>query len=542
MQKIKNEQGITLLILVITIIILILVSVPVIVNTKDVMQLQKYTYFKEDIDKLREAIRTAYVDEDSISNIGPKYTGDLSFLNSTQNGETVKNPNDDENYFVISLKELNSHINSQIELKYGEGNKKQNYEAIDGKYEYQGNDTYIINARTKTIYYTDGISYKSKIYYRLPEEFTEISEIFVVTYDANGGEYAPDMQTVKATGSDTIEIRESAIRQGYTFKGWKEENGEGIFQPGETYTVKQNVTLIAQWEEDKKIDEITIPKGFYYVGGNKEGGIVISDNQADERKYAKENYPDQANIPADGLVGNQFVWVPVENDVEFKRYPSYGVDLIQSLSSYNEPSQKEYRYPGELEEYNNMVESVKKNKGFFVARFEAGNDNGNVAIKKGVMPWENIPWGNSMTSIGTTGAVAKSKAMYTDKSKYGVTSTLIYGIQWDAIMAWIDPAYKTSSCNTSSSFVANSSGKGNYTGVLKICGSSDEYRIKNIYDLAGNVCELTMETYFSKDKISRVGRGGLWNFSDTYVPASYRDEHIVEEYGNGVGFRTALYL
>lgn len=99
-----------------------------------------------------------------------------------------------------------------------------------------------------------------------------------------------------------------------------------------------------------------------------------------------------------------------------------------------------------------------------------------------------------MTDIGTEGAVAKSKGMYTDKSKYDVTSTLIYGVQRDAIMAWIDENYKILNCNAENSYVANSKDKGNYnqTGPVE-CGSSDSYRVKNIYDLAGNVDEWTME-------------------------------------------------
>ena len=115
-----------------------------------------------------------------------------------------------------------------------------------------------------------------------------------------------------------------------------------------------------------------------------------------------------------------------------------------------------------------------------------------------------------MTDIGTEGAVAKSKGMYTDKSKYDVTSTLIYGVQWDAIMAWIDPNYKTSSCKEDS-YVRDSTGKGNYeededdANNPAKCGSSDNYRIKNIYDLAGNVYEWTMEAYSTN---ARVIRGG----------------------------------
>ena len=95
-------------------------------------------------------------------------------------------------------------------------------------------------------------------------------------------------------------------------------------------------------------------------------------------------------------------------------------------------------------EYNSMKTSVETNNGFYVARFEASEGTGSKAESKpGVEPWRYIAWGNSMTDIGTDGAVAKSQNMYTDKNTYGVTSTLIYGAQWDAIMNWLDPEYST---------------------------------------------------------------------------------------------------
>ena len=150
-----------------------------------------------------------------------------------------------------------------------------------------------------------------------------------------------------------------------------------------------------------------------------------------------------------------------------------------------------------------------------------------------------------MTDIGTEGAVAKSKGMYTDKSKYDVTSTLIYGVQWDAIMAWIDPNYKTSSCQDNS-FVKNSSEKGNFSGSVVTSGSSDVYRVNNIYDLSGNAWEWTMEASYTYIRVSRGG--GCMNPGFNY-PASLRDTSTPNN-GNspdydmesGLGFRVALYL
>ena len=74
-------------------------------------------------------------------------------------------------------------------------------------------------------------------------------------------------------------------------------------------------------------------------------------------------------------------------------------------------------------------------------------------------------------------------------------STLIYAIQWDAIMNFIDPAYATGSCS-STSFVKNSSGKGWYgQSAPTTTGSNANYAVNNVYDLGGNVWEWTMEMY-----------------------------------------------
>ncbi len=245
MQKIKSEKGVTLVVLMITVIILLLISVPIIVNTTDVQELQRYSYFKSDIDKLREAIETAYMDSSDIMTIGPRYVGDESFLDGMQGNQEIRNPNDNAYYYVISLKNLNSYTDSQISLRYGSGNKQETYD----NNEYNGSDVYIINANSKTIYYTPGIEYKGTKYYRLPEKFTKQEAAIVVSYDANGGEDAPIMRTYENSGT-TIIIGDAPKRNGYNFLGYLDEYNNIIYQPGDEYTVTETVTFIAQWEED----------------------------------------------------------------------------------------------------------------------------------------------------------------------------------------------------------------------------------------------------------------------------------------------------
>ena len=198
-----------------------------------------------------------------------------------------------------------------------------------------------------------------------------------------------------------------------------------------------------------------------------------------------------------------------------------------------------------------MKESVLRYNGFYVARYEASRDEMNIDIpasKQGKEVWNNIIWGDSMTNIGKEGAVAKAKKMYTDYNIHAVTSTLIYGIQWDAIMSWIEPKYTNEDINDqlfqNQNFVANSENRGNYydndtSNDPKPTGSDLRYQVKNIYDLGGNVSEWTME---AKDNIYRVGRGSNFNSTGANGPASNRYGGETTHFSTDLGFRVALYL
>ena len=83
-----------------------------------------------------------------------------------------------------------------------------------------------------------------------------------------------------------------------------------------------------------------------------------------------------------------------------------------------------------------------------------------------------------------------------------VTSTLMYGVQWDAVMQWIDPAYKEENCDLDDSYVANSDGEGYYTpSAPEAPTRTGYYGVNNVYDLAGDVYEWTMESFDTDSRI-----------------------------------------
>ena len=306
---------------------------------------------------------------------------------------------------------------------------------------------------------------------------------------------------------------------------------------GQEVTISISGDVVLGGKIKEYTDEgVPIPNGFYYVGGTKDTGVVISDNSNDENGIVGTN-----------LQGNQFVWVPVTYS-DFQRYDGYfegqyDEGFIDDCGEANSTGTniKFAESATTQREAQKMYVSVQTYGGFYVGRYEAGNESGKVVEKQGVNVYNNVKWsanGEMQETTGTTGgAVELARNFDTANNYISVTSTLIYGVQWDAIMQWIDSAYKTGTCE-SNSFVANSEGQGYYNASAPT--TTGYYAVKNIYDLAGNVAEWTMESY---DTNSRVHRGGFYNGTGSTFPASRRyNGYSPSNRGAGIGFRVTLYL
>lgn len=201
-----------------------------------------------------------------------------------------------------------------------------------------------------------------------------------------------------------------------------------------------------------------------------------------------------------------------------------------------------------------MYESVEQYGGFYIGRFETGNNDGKAVVSKGVAPYTGIPWSSTGDmqedeNATTGGAVEVSRAFDSENNYTNVTSTLCYGVQWDAALNFIDPNYITNAeigspnC-AENSYVRDSSGYGNYsdsdsTNNPGQTGAKDEYSIKNIYDMAGNVREWVME---SNNGSFRCYRGGCYSNSGTTYPASKRYNSYPERAYTTLGFRICLFI
>ncbi len=84
---------------------------------------------------------------------------------------------------------------------------------------------------------------------------------YTITYDENGGTGAPESQ-IKTYGTNLVLSDIIPEREGYNFLGWSTtSDGEVEYNPGDTYTKNEIVTLYAVWKE------ITYSVTYQFDGG-----------------------------------------------------------------------------------------------------------------------------------------------------------------------------------------------------------------------------------------------------------------------------------
>ena len=150
-------------------------------------------------------------------------------------------------------------------------------------------------------------------------------------------------------------------------------------------------------------------------------------------------------------------------------------------------------------EYNQMVKNVEDKGGFWVGRYETSNmSNSTTQVQVGVKKNQNT----GINNVTWYRMYAQQK-IYAKKAISGnanLQSSMIWGSQWDQIMIWMrgEP-------NGTGHYITNGVGMGNYGSISGVndgwsstsspasTGYQETYRVRNIYDLAGNLYEWTLE-------------------------------------------------
>ena len=338
-------------------------------------------------------------------------------------------------------------------------------------------------------------------------------------------------RTEEAEAQERADLEEQNALMENLINGGTGSGGSAV-KPGEKVesTSKNNYT-------DTNGDKATVPAGFTVSGIASEQkvseGLVIYD--------IPDGVTPNWTEDIDGIEGpdiktkyNQFVWIPVASEADYQRDFSYPSSYVGSSVTTPEGStftdEKGYLPDGikpetENSDNNENAEraAVIKYNGFYIGRYEAGQENGTTVVsKQNATVWTTITQTNSKT---------KAKTMY-DNSV--VKSALCSGIQWDMVMHFVDQKMDGTENKVFDVRVADST---RHIGSKAESGKNINDKVQNIYDLEGNCYEWVAE----KNNTSKpfIIRGGSCNSS------SYRASSRGSSDASTVSLRTfrpALYI
>ena len=212
----------------------------------------------------------------------------------------------------------------------------------------------------------------------------------------------------------------------------------------------------------------------------------------------------------------------------------------------------------ELEQkYLEIMESIKKYGGFYIARYELGYENNiTPVVKKMNMSTvsNNMFWYRSYKSC-----------LALKGSNNNIITMMITGSLWDETLDWLVSSGATNSEGTALTYqlvASNSKTFGNYRGAtfnyiakdaemptatetkeidgstLIPTGSAEYTKTNNIYDMAGNLLEWTTEAYYTNYRVSRGG-----NSANADYPMAYRENNTpFNTHTYSYDCRAALYI
>ena len=341
-------------------------------------------------------------------------------------------------------------------------------------------------------------------------------------------------------------------------------------------------------EIDSSGDKVPVPNG--YVGSKATGeneidaGYVIyegedevNDDNVEEAQKTRNQYvwipvPDASKMYGTDKDGkkwgktytftdtsiNPFNWTEKEDIITIQNnksgepnvilnhtsYTSTIYDMDSNFKNIKNQTNTTHEFLNQLEkDFNNMINSVEKYKGFYIGRYETGNlAKEKVAIVKG---------NNDIASQTWYSLYYKCKNLKNENED--VETGIIWKSQWDRTLIWlIDSGSKTlkdisvdsaswGNYNDATFEYINNSGKivtkslGSRTRIPT--GSSEYTKANNIYDLAGNVYDWTMYGQYDV----RFCMGGDEGCNGNTSASKYSGNYPTNSYGTR-GCRAMLYI
>lgn len=339
----------------------------------------------------------------------------------------------------------------------------------------------------------------------------------------------------------------------------------------ETYQTDPNSTEKAQAPlPSTAYTKPYMPTGFTRVPGTTlQNGLTIQDSKGNQYVWVEVPQTEEVYQTA-GLSITAFTdaeYTLIENDLHkytsvYRNGTSYtdthsGNDASTGLTStqYTELKQK-------------MLKSVYQNGGFYVGRYEIGIDYSEGARSaSGSTTQTPVVKENAYPYNWVTCSQAQTLASSMESGEY--TSSLMFGVQWDLMIKYLETKGATiKELNRDSTSwgnvlnntytIANEKAKYSTTypysawlpatsythnnGEITILttGVSSNFSKQNIYNIAGNIEEWTLE-YTSNSRYPCAGRGGDCDSNGDYCSASFRNFVGATLSNHTFGFRPSLF-
>lgn len=307
-------------------------------------------------------------------------------------------------------------------------------------------------------------------------------------------------------------------------------------------------------------------------GTDLDTGLVIQDSSGNE--YVWIEVPRLASVyPTAGISITEFTdeeYTKIENDLQ--TYASTYRSGISSSDTYYSDETTGLSSGEYISMKQKMLKSVYQSGGFYIGRYEAGIDvnRTNHSSITGLTP-------KSQANIYPLNWVTCSEAqtLASKVSTNGHTGSLMFGIQWDLVEKYIEAkavAQGTTIGTIQSQLKTNSTSWGNYSSTLyDITNESAKYSTnngstwlpapysktssgttflttratgtfgkQNIFDLAGNVWEWTLE-YSANTENPCTIRGGSYDSTSSENNANYRNNGYGTFSYYSIGFRVTIY-
>ena len=360
-------------------------------------------------------------------------------------------------------------------------------------------------------------------------------------------------------------------------------------QADEEETIKNYENIMNAYADGLPIGEGTTPylpnNTFTKKEGDLNTGLVIQDANQNEYVWVE--------VPTTIYDNTEYNSSGAKKPQNSEDYTNIEACLKEYTANYANSSYSDTN-SSFTEQYQAMLKSVYTNGGFWIGRYEAGLEEGKdprtsyvaisasdkLVVKPNMYPYN---W------------ITRDEAqILAQKMDYGdCKGSLIFGIQWDLTLKYIEEktveAVEEANKDTvrtdiKSKLTSDSRTIGNYynsafilnrgkfakngelsdwkaynseekptlvtgskkeeqssyeNGILLTTGATEATSLQNIYDIAGNVYEWTLEFHGTGHPC--VNRGGSYSGSGSHYPAENRYSGGTSSYYDDIGFRVGLW-